>query len=230
MTTAQRIIKYFAIGFAALLIVSIFSGIVFWGLGIITAGKMIKNNSEIEMNCEEEKSCLKITLGASELEIRKGNELKVETKNGKVEVQQDENRLEIKDSGSGWDWLGKDDNRKVTVHVPEDMEFDKAGISGGAGKIYVEQLRAKDFEMALGAGEASFDALEVETAKISAGIGSVRVKLMSSAEEYSVKLSKGIGEIKFNDKKVSNDTTIGEGSKKIEISGGIGEITVNTKE
>ncbi len=229
MNTAQKIIKYCAIGFAAILIVSILSGIIFGVLGIVTAGRLIKDNSEISLSCEEsEKYCMTLSIAASELEVKKGEKLSVETENEKVEVKQGENTLVVKENGSSWSWFGKNEEKKIVVYVPEDMQFDKVGISSGAGRIYVEKLDAKELEVALGVGEAVFDALETENAKISAGIGSVRINLLSKAEDYTVNLSKGIGEVKFNDVTIGSDSTIGSGSKKIDISGGIGEIVVKT--
>lgn len=231
MSTAQRIIKYFAIGFAAFLSVTIISSIIFGVLGIVTAGRIIKDNSEISLNCDqEEQSCMVITIAASELEIRKGEELKVETENEKVEVKQEGNILTVVENGSNWNWFGHNADKKIIVYVPEDMEFKKAGISGGAGRIYVEKLNAKELEVALGVGETVFDALETENAKIDAGIGSVKINLLSKSDEYTVKLSKGIGAMNFNGADLGNDATFGTGERKVEISGGIGEFIVKTAE
>ena len=231
MSTAQRIIKYCAIGFAAFLIVTILSSIIFGVLGIVTAGKIIKSNSEISLSCDaEEKACISITIAASELEIKKGEELKVETKNEKVDVKQEGNVLTVVENGSNWNWFGKNADKNIVVYVPEDLEFEKAGISGGAGRIYVEKLNAKELEVALGVGETVIDALETENAKINAGIGSVKINLLSKSEEYTINMSKGLSAMSFNGEGLGNDATFGTGDRKIEISGGIGEFIVKTAE
>ncbi len=231
MSTAQRIIKYCAIGFAVFLIVSILSGIIFGVLGIVTAGRLIKDNSEISLSCENtEQYCMTISIAASELEVKKGEMLSVETENEKVDVKQEGNTLIVKENGSNWNWFGKNESKKIVVYVPENVKFEKAGISGGAGRIYVERLDTKELEVALGVGETVIDALETESAKISAGIGSVRINLLSKAEDYKINMSKGIGSIKFNESEVGKDVTLGDGDKKIDISGGIGEIVVKTAE
>lgn len=228
MNTAQRIIKYFAVGFAAFLSFTIISAIAFGALGILSATKLIKNNSNVEIRCEADESpCLQVALGASELIIKKGETFSAKSTYGHVEINQDGDKMVITEKGGS---VFDDYNRTTTVYVPEDMVFEKAGISGGAGRIYIESLNAKELEIALGVGETAIDNLEFETAKIDAGIGRVSVKLASDESKYSIKANKGIGEIKFNGSSIGGDTWIGSGNNKIEISGGIGSIIISTAE
>ena len=165
-------------------------------------------------------------MGASELVVKKGDKLYAESEYSKVEIKQEGNRIAI--SEGNVDIFGDYDKRTTTVYVPEDMEFKKVGISGGAGRIYIESIKAKEMELSLGVGETSVDSLEVEKIKVSAGIGAVNLHLASPASEYKVKISKGIGDAKFNDKVVGNDETFGEGSREVEVSGGIGAINITT--
>lgn len=228
MNTAQKIIKYIAIAFAALLSVSIIAGLIFAGLGLMTATKLISNNSHVEISCEaDEAPCLQVALAASELVIKKGDKFSAETTYDKVEIKQDGNLMVITENGGS---IFGDYNRTTTVYVPEDMEFTKVGISGGAGRIYVESLRAKEMEVSLGVGETVFEKLEADKAKFSTGIGRVEINLASSDDAYAIKVDRGIGEIKFNGNGVSSNTTIGNGDKRIEISGGIGELNIKTAE
>ncbi len=227
MSTAQRIIKYFAVGFAAFLSFTIISAIVFGALGILGATKLIKSNSNVEISCEvDEAPCLEISLGASELVIKKGETFSAESTYDHVEIKQDGDRMVITEKdGSIFD----DYNRTTTVYVPEDMVFNKAGIAGGAGRIYIESLNAKELEIALGVGETVINNLEFDSAKIDSGIGSVNVKLASDESKYAIKADKGIGKITFNGKGIG-DSEIGNGESEIKISGGIGEININTAE
>lgn len=229
MNTAQKIVKYFAIGFAALLIVSICSGIVFGGLGILTAGKLISDNSKVETVCTSgEEPCLQINLSLSELNIKKGESLDVDTKNDQVEVTKNGQSLVVVERGrkvfDHWD------NRTVTVYVPEETEFEKTAISGGAGSMHIETLHTKSLEMSLGIGEAKIENLDTKDAKISTGIGALYLGLVGTPIDYEIKVSKGIGKITFNGKSVSDHSTLGDGHKKIDVSGGIGSIDVITKE
>ena len=227
MTAAQRIIKYFALGLAVSLIVAIFSGIVFGGVGLFMAGNMVAGNSNIELTCEEQESCLMVEMSYAELEIRNGDTLAVETTdNVEIETTQNETSLIIKEKDDFGKWFS--DGKKIIVHVPKEKEFDKVGISAGAGKIYAEKISVKKMETSLGAGEIVFGSLEAENAKISTGVGSVEVNLASEADKYTVKISRGIGEIKFNGEEVSNDFSTGNGDRKITISDGIGSIKVTS--
>lgn len=229
MSTAQKVIKYIATAFAVFLSVTIIASLAFAGLGLVAATKLIKNNSHVEVSCDvNEDPCLQIAMSASELVIKKGDELRAESEYDKVEIKQEGNRLVISEGETNI--FGDYSKRTTTVYVPEDMEFTKAGISGGAGRIYIEALKAKELELSLGVGETTIESLEAEHAKISAGIGSVKIGLASPASEYKVKISKGIGDAKFNSKDLGFDETFGEGAREVEISGGIGAIKVTTTE
>ena len=216
-------------GFATFLIVAIYSGISYAGLSIVNAGKLVRDNSSVETKCENvAETCLQISLSVSKLEIRKGNNIYVDTKNDKVSVKKDGKRLIIAETG--WHLFNGGKDRDVVVYIPENMKFEKVGISGGAGSIHVESLRAKKLEMSLGIGNTEVDALEVDDAKISTGIGKVSINLMSKADAYKIKVNKGLGEIKFNNSSVSDGSILGNGPSNLTVSGGIGSITVNTKE
>lgn len=229
MNAAQKTVKYLAMAFAIFLIVSIFSGIVYGVLGIVTAGRLIGDNSTVATKCQEneESLCLEIALSISNLEIKKGEKLSVETKNEKVEIVQDDHRLVVTEKGRHL--FESYSDREVTVYIPESIEFEKVGISGGVGSIYIENLQVRDLEMALGIGETKINALEVENAKISTGIGEVTVGLKSEAKDYEIKADKGLGDITLNGKSIL-DGVQGSGPRKIEVSGGIGAINITTRE
>lgn len=227
MNTTQKVIKYFALGFAIFLIVTIISSVILGVLGVATAGKLISDNSSVSTKCGDEKElCLEVSLAISNLEIKKGDHLFVETKNEKVEVVQDDYKLVIIERGRHL--FERYHDREVIVYIPEDAQFEKVGISGGAGNIYIESLYAKNLEMSLGIGKTEITSLETENAKISTGIGGVSVGLKSEAKDYEIKVSKGIGEISLNGKSIP-DSTQGSGPKKVQISGGIGEVKITTR-
>ncbi len=229
MSSAQKIIKYCAIAFAVFLIVSIFSGITYGVLGIVTAGNLISDNSTVESKCENtNEQCLQVNLAMSALYIKKGDSFKVETKNDKVNVKEDGNALVITENGRHVFESYQD--REVTIYIPDELEFVKVAISGGAGSIYVEKLKVKELEMSLGIGATTVNSLDAESAKISAGIGEVSINLAKNAENYEIKADKGIGDIMLNGQSVPGDSVIGSGSHKITISGGIGSINITTAE
>ena len=246
MTEAQRVIKYCAIAFAIFLIVSIFSGLAYGIYGLLTLGDGLISNQNIEEKCHSaEERCLQISLAASNLSVKTGETIKIDTKNDKINTTVDGNRLIITEKGRH---LFDDyDNRDVVLYLPKDTIYDKIYINGGAGKIDIDTIRTKDLEMSLGVGsteinvlevenakistgigDTKIDTLEVKDAKISAGIGETSVNLKSKAEEYSIKVSKGIGKITLNGSSVSDKDNIGNGSRKLDISGGIGAVRIKT--
>lgn len=246
MSEAQKIIKYLAIAFAIFLIVTIFSGIAGGIYGLFTLGDGFISNQNIEEKCKNtEEYCLQINLAASNLTIKTGESLKVDTKNDKIETTIDGNKLIITEKGRHL--FDSYDDRDVILYLPESSIYDQMYISGGAGSIKIETLKTKNLEMSLGVGgseiavleaekanistgigDTRIDSLEVKDAKISAGIGKTTVGLKSKAEDYSIEVSKGIGSITLNGSSVSDDDTIGSGARKLDISGGIGSIEITT--
>ena len=224
MSAVQKIIKYCAIGLAAAIIVGIFSAILAGGFGIAKITDYIKGN-QTEVVCETE-PCLKVALGRADLEIKKGEKLAAETNYSKVEIKQDGNKVLIEEKDG--DWFNSED-RVITVTVPEDLEFEAVGISGGVGKANIEFLKAKNLELSLGVGETNIVALDIQNAKINTGVGALNLNLVGTEQDYEIKVSHGIGDIKVNDKELGRDTVLGAGKNKVEINGGIGEVIVKTK-
>ena len=224
MNTAQKIIKYCAIGLAAAIIVGIFSAILAGGFGIAKVTDYLKGN-QVEVTCETE-PCLKVALGRTDLEIKKGEKFAAETNYGKVEIKQDGNKILIEEKDG--DWL-KDDHRVVTVTVPGNLEFETVGISGGVGKTNIEFLKTKNLELSVGVGETNVAMLDVQNAKINTGVGALKLNLAGAEQDYEIKVRHGIGDIRVNDKELGRDTVLGSGEHKVEINGGIGEVIVKTK-
>lgn len=225
MTTAQKIIKYFAIGFATFLIVTICAAIVYGGLGIVTTVDYVIGDRREVSECEAT-PCLSISVAISNLEIKKGDELAAEAKNDKVEIIRDEGKLVIKEPKA--DVFNRND-KLITVYIPEDMNFSTVDISGGVGSIRIDELKTESLKMSLGVGETMVGSLDAKSAEINTGIGKLDINLASPEEEYEILVSKGIGDITFNGKSISNDSAKGNGDKKIKISNGIGAINITTK-
>lgn len=229
MTTSQKVIKYFALGLAALIVVGILSGIVFGGLGVLTATGVIKAETHLEDNCNDsDDPCLLVAMAHSKLEIKHGDKFLAEAEEDEAEIKQDDNKMEVVEKG-GFNLFNMKHHGTITIYVPDDMVFKKAGISGGMGEIKVDGLQAEHLDVSLGIGEATFTNLTVNNAEFDCGIGSIRVGLANKADDYTIRVSKGIGDIEFNDKKIKNNATLGNGNHNIDISGGIGEIIINTR-
>lgn len=236
MSTAQRIIKYAAIGFAFFLIVGIFGGlyIAFGVLGTIFTGSYGGNGLDIS-KYSNNSYVLSVDIGVSRLEIRNGEQFKVETDNKNITLKQDYNKIALKeDANSILDY----DAEKVVIYVP-DVEFDEIYIANGIGQIDIESLKSKKLTLELGTGQTRIKNLAVSTkAKIKGGVGEVIIK---EADLNNVDLELGIGKFKIEGIfKGENEIESGVGelnitltdSKEnytIETETGIGEIKIDGK-
>ena len=48
-------------------------------------------------------------------------------------------------------------------------------------------------------------------------------------EDYKINAYKGVGEVRFNGKSIEDDTSIGNGTNYINVSGGVGGINIKTE-
>lgn len=272
MTTAQKIIKYLALGFALFLTITIISSIlgVIYGLANILGLRNNDSNKELG-NIEWEQTSnlttyLDIDVKYTNLTLKTGEKFSAQSSSKDIEIQQNGNKLKIEDK-SRHNWLSNNDAENLIIYIPQELEFEKVEIDTGAGKVDVEALQTEKLKFNLGAGEtiiqnvvaneADIDTgagkLTIENGKlndldfdmgvgetnikteltgknkIDTGIGSLKLNLLGNKEDYKIKLSKGLGDIKIDGKSASNDETIGSGENYIDIDGGIGEIKVDFK-
>ena len=108
-------------------------------------------------------------------------------------------------------------------------KFDKADIDGGAGAIAITNTNLNNLDLDSGIGTVEIEAFITGLSQISCGIGGIAVTLLGDESDYTIKTAKGIGSIKINNIEQSNDLVFGNGSNKLEIEGGIGNININFK-
>lgn len=230
MKIFQRVIKVLAMFFALTLSISIITGLVSAAFAILSATGLIKEKpGEYVVTSYEDAtfSDLELKIGAAELKVQTGDKFSVSVDKNRMDVTKTNDKLKIEEkSGSWFGWFNN--KREVELTIPKNYKFSNVKIETGAGKVSVDGLRADDLKLDLGAGEASLTNLSVDGADIDCGVGKVTVELTGEESDYTFKLSKGIGSIKFNGESVSNDQDRGNGSKTIKIDGGIGEINVKT--
>lgn len=103
-----------------------------------------------------------------------------------------------------------------------------AKIDGGAGEIIIKNCDLNNLDMDLGIGKTTIEGEISGKSKIDTGVGELDLKLNSNLTKYKFELEKGIGQITVDGDKVPNDCTIGNGTNKIEINGGVGAINIST--
>lgn len=218
MTSVQKVIKYLAIAFAVFLIISIISGI----LGALFAlsgvlGLKKDNEASIDnMTTTDFKNnyieILDIDVAYTNLVIKTGDSLKIETNNTNISCKQNNKKLYIEE---GRKWFYNYNNEDLIVYIPENLKFEKVEIKAGAGKISIEKIDTKNLSFVLGAGETKIETLNVsDNCNIEGGAGRVDVL---SGKINNLDLDMGVGEINLTTNIVG----------KSDIDAGIGELNIN---
>lgn len=110
----------------------------------------------------------------------------------------------------------------------QNSEFKKTEIEGGAGKLEIQNSKMTDLDFKTGVGKTIIKNSQIlGKSKIDMGVGNVSIELDSIKEDYTLKLTKGIGSIQVNNEEASG--TIGSGPNTLTIDGGVGSINLDFK-
>ncbi|MGM9567517.1 MAG: DUF4097 family beta strand repeat-containing protein [Clostridia bacterium] len=218
MTTLQKVIKYCAVAFALLLIVSIIGGAV---QAVASLSRCFDEDEDVlgEMKTtviSEDVRDLEIDLGGAELEIRTGDELAVKSNHKYLETENQNGLLRITESRSVF---GLDaDGVRVILTVPKNFTFERVRISAGAGVMNIDTLLGENVTMELGAGEVSVGCLVAsDRAKIDGGAGELTI-LGGSINDLDMDL--GIGEVILKSRLTGNSCIdCGAGELELTLSG-----------
>ena len=222
MTSAQKIIKYLALCLATFLIFLIISSLlgVFYSVSKILD---IQKDNEVTMDKmstvnfkTDDISSLDINLLFTNLIIKQGNNLHVETNNEKVHFDEENNSLKIKEDSRNW--LSQNNKGDLILYLPENSQFKTVEIQVGAGKIQIENLVTDFLSLELGAGETSIQRLNVsENCKIESGAG--KVSLLDGRIK-NLDLDLGVGKFELTSSLLgSNKINAGIGSLELNLLG-----------
>lgn len=153
MSSTQKIIKYFGIGIAFLLIFSIFSFLIDIVLSI---GNSFIPNIE-PRNVSLNSNYLDVSLKFSRLEIKSGDSFDVSTDSKYISVNNDNNKITIKEKGH----FNFNITDVVTVIVPSSYVFDDVLIDAGAGSVSIDRLVTKNLSFDIGVGNVVINDLVV---------------------------------------------------------------------
>lgn len=131
----------------------------------------------------------------------------------------------------------RNNNKRVIIKVPEEIEWESAKLSIGAGKMVLEEFKGREVEINVGAGEVYGENIRVlDKLELENGVGSITLE---EIETDKLEINNGIGDVKA-DGRVDGDTMIknGIGSVLLTLSGrkedynynvnsGIGSVRVN---
>lgn len=219
MTTAQKIIKNLAIAFAIFLIISIISLILSATLalsGILGIKRAVQNSNKEMVTTTFENAeihTLNIDIAFTNLTIKQGEILNIETDNSNINCKQSNQELQIKEKNHKW-FSFNHVEKELIVYIPEDLEFEKVKINAGAGKINLDELNAQKLRFELGAGECEIRNLNVsKECEIEGGAGKVTI---SSGTINELDFDMGIGEANITADLIG----------KSEINAGVGELNI----
>lgn len=220
MTMLQKIIKYFALALAAFLIFSIISGILgglYFFTGVLGLQKHHSETIKNEMSAvsfeESNINSLDIDVAFTNLIIKSGESLKIETNNENINYQQNDLNLQVKEKAHNW--FFKNNKGDLIVYIPDGLEFEKVKINAGAGKIQIENINTKKLSLELGTGETTIEKLNVvDNCKIESGAGKVDIY---SGKINNLNLDIGVGKFKLTSSIIGNS----------KINAGIGNLELN---
>ena len=222
MTSAQKIIKYLALCLATFLMFLIISSLfgVFYSVSKILD---VQKDNEVTMDKmstvnfkTDDISSLDINLLFTNLIIKQGDVLHVETNNEKVHFDEENNSLKIKEDSRSW--LSQNNKGNLILYLPENSQFKTVKIQAGAGKIQIENLVTDSLSLELGAGETSIQRLNVsENCKIESGAG--KVSLLDGRIK-NLDLDLGVGKFELTSSLLgSNKINAGIGSLELNLLG-----------
>lgn len=149
MTTAQKIIKYFALLLAVLIVISVVCAVVN-GLSFVAnifGGKEIEIGEMQEHTVEGDVHSLKLDIDAARIDIVKGDRLAVKSNIKDITVKNDSGTLVIKDRHFMAVYAGE---AVVEITVPDGFVFEKVSLSTGANMLYAESIAANEVDIDFG--------------------------------------------------------------------------------
>ena len=224
MTTAQKIIKNLAIAFAIFLIISIISmilGGLFALSGILGLKKAIDSSLNEEMVATSfeniDINTLDIDVAFTNLTIKTGDILKIETDNSYISSEEKNQKLEIKEKNRKW--LFNYEEKELILYLPESLDLDEIRIGTGAGRVNIENLNTEKLKFELGAGETKIQKINVShECEIDGGAGKLSIL---SGTINDIDLDMGVGEVNLTATLTGrNEINAGIGSLNINLQGG----------
>lgn len=211
----QKVIKYIAMIFAIYLAISIIAAVIF-GMAnianIFSSDDGILENMEKTSVVEKNITKIEIDIAASNLIIKEGEELAVETNNSYIQTKETNNKLTVSEKKhSSWN---KGESQLI-LYLPSALELEEIDIETGAGKITADTLKGQIIKLDLGAGEVTIDnIIASQKIEIDGGAGKIEIK---DGSLNNLDLDMDVGKVTINANITGNS----------EIDAGVGELNIN---
>ena len=163
---------------------------------------------------------LEMDLGAGNFEIIESDVKDIVVKSSKnIEISKDGDTIRIRTPKQFqlMKFSIMNSGNKVTIEIPEAMEFEAVKMKIGAGEMLCENIAAEKLRMEIGAGSISVDRFTSKKAVISVGAGEIIVA-EGIAEDMDIDV--GMGSLNLNGKVEDNlDADCGMGSVQLFLEG-----------
>lgn len=251
MTNTEKIIKYIATAFGALLAVSIIVVILETGLYITRgltggSGKTIDRDdvftaSEIDtININNSVADVDFVVDSGSKNIR----VKADNVSSKYTCTLLDGTLKVKNRKvSVFSFFNH--SPRIKIYVPDELTLkklflqcgvgdvdvtsltiDKLQVEGGVGDIEVKKCTIEYADFDMGVGDMEMKNCVLKNAKIDNGVGDVELKLNGNIDDYVFDIDNGLGDVDINGKKAKAYKN-NSGPYKISCDNGIGDLEID---
>lgn len=128
-----------------------------------------------------------------------------------------------------------DTNRSITIRVPKDYSFTEFELEVGAGEATVDGVIANEASLSVGAGKITITNLDAKEVDVSADTGELYLEVVGKQEDYSYNLECDIGELQIGqesytglgtEKKINNPNA----TRFVEADCDIGKVQIDFTE
>ena len=137
------------------------------------------------------------------------------------------------DSGTGLLSMENISCKKLTVDsgigetsIEHVTVTEAADIEGGVGDLQIKKGTINILELSVGMGKTELNTHLTGVSEIQGGVGEISMHNTMSAENYTLSVEKGIGEVLVAGEKLKSDKTVGTGSNIINVEGGLGNMNI----
>ena len=215
MSKFHKIVKYFAVGFATLIIGSIISLVMYI---VVVLGNVFSDEKGTFNNLEKLEisganyAVLDVELESSNVIIKEGSSFKIESNDKYIRAKENNNKLIIEEKKHNW--FTDKEVSDLIIYVPFTHVFSRVSIESGAGKVSIESLSTNELDLDLGAGKVSISNLNVlEKTEIDGGAGEIVLK---DSKINNLKLDMGVGNLKIQ-AKILGSSKINSGIGKLDV-------------
>lgn len=246
MTMFEKVIKYAATAFAAILAVGIVVGVLEIGLSVARAiaGNNVERTDLTTTFPVADIQAISMNNSASDvlIEYYSGDEITIDAKNVPVTFHcgtDNNGTLTIKNSSiKNTIFSFGNKKSKITLYLPMDFELSKLDLGAGVGDVIMHDLKIGTLTINGGVGDIDASGLSVDKFTYKGGVGDIEMKKCTI---NTTKIDGGVGDVDIVNSLLKDiDIDNGVGDIEIEIKGniddysfdidkGLGDIEINGK-